>query len=144
MAKHQAERTSHASEPRPRVVIVDDHATIAQHVARVLENDFTVAASFRDAESLLAGWVGTRADVIVLDLSLPDHNGFEAASRLRTEGCAVPIVFLSVYEASEIVTAAWAFGGLAYVAKRLLGSDLVPAIRSALAGRRFVSPALAP
>jgi DNA-binding NarL/FixJ family response regulator len=101
-----------------------------------------VAGLVPDAESLIASWPLTNPDVVVLDISLPGCTGFEATARLRAAGCAAPVVFLSVHEAPDIVRAAWAAGGVAYVAKRDAGWDLVPAIHAALAGRRFVSAAL--
>jgi DNA-binding NarL/FixJ family response regulator len=52
-------------------------------------------------------------------------------------------VFLSVHEATEFVHAAWEVGAMAYVAKRDLNCALVPAVRAALRGRRYVSAAIA-
>jgi DNA-binding NarL/FixJ family response regulator len=123
----------------PRVLVVDDYAPLLGEVARLLEKEFTVAGLVFDAESLLQGWPAARPDVIVMDISLPRCSGLEAAARVREAGCAVPIVFLTVHETPEIVRAAWDAGGLGYVAKRDLEWDLVPAIRAALHGERFVS-----
>jgi DNA-binding NarL/FixJ family response regulator len=144
MAKHRkpiARRKAPATEVRgrPRVIVVDDYAPILEHVAELLEQEFTVAGLLLDAESLIERWAAARPDVIVLDISLLGCSGFDALARLRQVGCDVPIVFLSVHEAPEIVRASWAAGGLAYVAKRDIGWDLIPAIQAALAGRRYVS-----
>jgi DNA-binding NarL/FixJ family response regulator len=128
---------------RPRVLVVDDHVALLEEVARVLETEFMVAALVSDAETLMQQWPDVQPDVIVLDISLPGCSGFEAADRLRDAGCPTPIVFLSVHEAPEFVQAAWAADATAYVAKRDLGRDLVPAIWSALDGRRYMSAAIA-
>jgi DNA-binding NarL/FixJ family response regulator len=127
---------------RPRVLVVNDHAPMLGYVARLLEKEFTVAGLVLDADSLLQGWLAARPDVIVMDISLPRCSGLEAATRVREAGCGVPIVFLTVHDTPEIVRAAWVAGGLGYVAKRDLEWDLVPAIRAALHGHRFVSAAL--
>jgi DNA-binding NarL/FixJ family response regulator len=124
------------------VLVVDDHAPTLAHVAGLVGKDFTVAGLVLDAESLIASWPLTKPDVVVLDISLPGCTGFEATARLRAAGCEAAVVFLSVHEAPDIVRAAWAAGGVAYVAKRDAGWDLVPAIHAALAGRRFVSAAI--
>jgi two-component system response regulator NreC len=126
----------------PRVVIVDDHVPVLEYLARLLREEFTVAGRASDAESLLEQWRIWRPDVIVLDISLPGCSGLEAARRLRRADCDVPVVFLSFHQEPEIVRAAWAAGGGAYVAKQDIGLDLAPAIRAALAGRRFVSRAV--
>jgi len=128
---------------RPRVLVVDDHALMLEHAAGALEEEFTVVALFREVEPLMNEWEAARPDVIVLDVSLTNCSGFDVAGRLRASGCGVPIVFLSVHEAPEFVRAAWEAGGTAYVAKRDLGRDLVPAVRAALRGRRYVSAAIA-
>ena len=144
----ERKRPVHKAEPardwdaRPRVLVVDDYAPMLGQVARLLEKEFTVASLVLDADSLLQGWSAARPDVIVMDISLPRCSGLEAATRVREAGCGVPIVFLTVHETPEIVRAAWTAGGLGYVAKRDLEWDLVPAIRAALHGRRFVSAAI--
>jgi DNA-binding NarL/FixJ family response regulator len=126
------------------VIVVDDHAAMLEHVARLLKEEFAVVELFSDAESLIERWSGAHPDVMVLDISLPGCSGLEAARRLRRNGCSVPIVFLSVHHEPEIMRAARAAGGLGYVAKRLVGHDLAPAIRAVLGGRRFTSAAVAP
>jgi DNA-binding NarL/FixJ family response regulator len=130
------------SSTRPRILIVDDHVPTLVRVARRLEGEFEVAARLSDAESLLREWEALAPDAIVLDVSLRGESGLAAAERLRLSGCEAPVVFLSVHEEPEIVRAAWAAGGSAYVAKRDLDSELVPAIWAALEGRRFVSSAV--
>lgn len=127
---------------RARVVIVDDHVSMLMQVAQVLEEEFNVAAVVTDAESLIAIWAEVRPDVIVLDISLPRATGLEAAINLRSQGCDAAIVFFSVHQSFEIVRAAWAAGGLGYVAKRDLGTALLPAVRAALRGEQFVSASI--
>jgi DNA-binding NarL/FixJ family response regulator len=134
--------SSDSAEVRARVLLVDDSAAFVTLVARVVQQEFKVTGVLSDAESLLAAWPTARADVIVLDISLPGQNGLEAAARLRMLGCRAHIIFLSVHEAPDIVNAAWGAGGVGYVAKRDLGADLLPAIRAALRGERFVSAAI--
>jgi DNA-binding NarL/FixJ family response regulator len=125
------------------VLVVDDHDGVLEHTAWVLEREFTVVACLRDAESLMSEWAAARPDVVVLDVSLAVGSGFDAAIRLRAAGCDAAIVFLSVHEAREFVTAGWEAGASAYVAKRDVNRALVPAIRAALRGRRYVSAAIA-
>jgi DNA-binding NarL/FixJ family response regulator len=124
------------------VLVVDDHAGMSKHIARVVRVEFTVAALVGDVQSLMQAWQFARPDVVVMDVSLGDDNGFDAAGRLREDGCHVPIVFLSVYDTPEFVRAAWNVGGIGYVSKRDLDRALVPALRAALGGRRYLSPAV--
>lgn len=82
-------------------------------------------------------------DVVVLDIAMPLLNGIEAARRLRAAGCTAKVVFLTVHQDSDYVRAALAAGGLGYVVKCRLASELLLAVREALAGRSFVSPCIA-
>jgi DNA-binding NarL/FixJ family response regulator len=124
------------------VVVVDDSSVIQECMGRLLAKEFTLAGVFLDAESFIDHWHGAAPDVIVLDVTLPGVSGLEAAAHLRRAGCEVPIVFCSVHQEGEIVHAARAIGALGYVAKREISTDLVPALRAALAGRPFLSPVI--
>jgi DNA-binding NarL/FixJ family response regulator len=121
------------------VFVVDDHPPTLGQVARLLERDFRVTGLLLDSQSLIEAYASAPPDVVVLDVLLPGSSGFEAATSLRAAGCTAPIVFFSVDETPEMVRAAWAAGGIAYVAKRDLHADLIPAMEAALAGTRFVS-----
>jgi DNA-binding NarL/FixJ family response regulator len=111
-------------------------------VAAVARREFAIVGLYADAESMLAAWITVQPDVIVLDVLLPGRSGFDAARALRAAGCPARVVFLSVHQAPEIVRAAWDAGASGYVAKRDVGVELLPAIRAALAGRRFVSSSI--
>jgi DNA-binding NarL/FixJ family response regulator len=80
--------------------------------------------------------------VLVLDISMPVMNGFQAAARLRDVQCRTKIVILTTYEDDEYIDAAFSFGADAYVTKRHLATDLVTAIREVLHGNTFTSPSL--
>ena len=70
---------------------------------------------------------------------MPGMSGLEVAGRLRRAGSTVPIVFLTIHDDEELVLATQAAGGIGYVVKTLLPSDLVIAVNEACAGRRYVS-----
>jgi DNA-binding NarL/FixJ family response regulator len=124
------------------VVVLDDHSAMLEHAAVMLREDFAVVALMTDMRSLLDGWVAAQPDVIVVDVSLRRGSGFEACTRLRAAGCTAPVVFFSVHQEPDFVQAAWAAGGVGYVAKRDMARYLVPAVRAALRGSRYVSPAI--
>jgi DNA-binding NarL/FixJ family response regulator len=124
------------------VLVVDDYDAVLARVGAVL-CDQCIVIGVRDMPSLMRIWAGAQADVIVLDVALADGTGFEAAARLRAAGCDAPIVFLSVHEEADVVAAGWAAGAVGYVAKRDLDRSLGPAVRAAMRGRRYMSPAIA-
>ncbi len=70
---------------------------------------------------------------------MPGMSGIDVARELRRRSNKARIVFLTVHEDSQILASCLAAGGLGYVVKALMASDLIPAISEALAGRVFVS-----
>ena len=127
---------------RPCILLADDNSMILHQACRVLDGEFTVAASVRDGTTVLKEVPALHPDVIVLDISMGDSNGIEVARRLRESGCDAKILFLTVHQSLDYVQAALAVGASAYVIKSRMKSDLVPAIRAACSGRLFVSQPL--
>ena len=124
---------------RARVLVADDHRPLLDRVVRTLGGEFCVIATVSDGAQLVAAEAELHPDVLVVDVCMPGMSGFEAAACIRRSGSRVPVVCLSAYEESEMVEAAWDAGALGYVTKASLAADLVPAVRAALEGRRFVS-----
>jgi DNA-binding NarL/FixJ family response regulator len=73
---------------------------------------------------------------------MPRLDGIEAARQLRCSHRPARLVFLTVHEDADYARAALDAGGLGYVVKTRLASDLLPAIRAALADQSFISPAV--
>jgi DNA-binding NarL/FixJ family response regulator len=69
-----------------------------------------------------------RPDVIVLDISMPGMTGLDVATCLRKEGSTAALVFLTVHDDEEFILAAKAAGGLGYVLKPRLATDLMLAV----------------
>ena len=125
---------------RVRILLADDHREMLKRVVHLLQSEFEVVGAVNDGQALLEAASKLRPDVVVLDISMPVINGLEAADRLRGVGSKAKVVFLTVHENPDFVHASRARGALGYVVKHRLTSDLVPAIKEALANRSFVSP----
>jgi CheY-like chemotaxis protein len=123
----------------PRVLLVDDSETILERAIATLSPTCAIVGAVTSGEAALEAARTLQPDVIVLDISMPGMSGLEVALRLRRDGSKVPIVFLTVYDAEEVVRAARAAGGIGYVAKPLLPSDLAVAVNEAQAGRPYTS-----
>jgi DNA-binding NarL/FixJ family response regulator len=130
------------SEERPRVLLADDHPAMLALAATALAGEFCIVGSATDGRELLAEADRLHPDVIVLDITMPRLDGIEAARQLRRSHQHSRLVFLTVHEDADFAQAALDAGGLAYVVKGRIASDLLPAIRAALADRRFISPTI--
>ena len=132
-----------AGDAKPiTVLLADDHQPMLDRVAALVSGEFTVVAAVSSSEEAIDATARLHPNVLVLDVSMPGLNGFEAAIRVRNAGSSAVVIFLTVHDEPEFLQAAWAAGALGYVRKSHLGSDLVPAIRAALEGRRFVSASI--
>jgi DNA-binding NarL/FixJ family response regulator len=132
--------TSSESAPEPiRVLLVDDNEAIIARAGKVLAPLCAVVGHVHDGADALAAAATLHPDVIVLDISMPGMSGLEVAARLRVAGSTAEIVFLTVHDDAEFVEAAQAAGGIGYVIKARLASDLLQAVREAREHRPFVS-----
>ncbi|MGA8489747.1 MAG: response regulator transcription factor [Terriglobales bacterium] len=116
----------------PRILLADDHREMLEKVTQVLGHDFEVVATVENGERLIEAAKRLDPDVIVLDISLPVLNGFEAVLCLKESASRAKVIFLTVYEDPAFVTAAVAAGALGYVLKTRITVDLIPAIHEAL------------
>ena len=126
---------------RPRVLLVDDNQAILSRAAAILSDACVVLGSVTNGEAALGAVDALKPDVIVLDVSLPGMSGIDVAIRLRSSGSSVAVVFLTVHHDEDFVQAAQRAGGMSYVLKPRLVSDLVIAVLEAHAGRSYLSGA---
>ncbi len=125
---------------RIRVLLADDHEAMLDRVARLLEAECNVVGTATDGQQALEAAQDLKPDVLVLDISMPVMNGIETAYRLKVAGTDVRIVFLTVHDDPDFAREALEVGGLGYVIKTRIASDLMMAINEVYAGRSFVSP----
>ena len=127
---------------RASVLLADDHEAFLEVEARLLGQEFDVVESVCDGRAAVEAAARLAPDVLVLDISMPFLDGIEAMRSLRAAGSRSKFVFLTVHGDEDYVRAALAAGAVGYVVKSRLASDLLPALREAMAGRRFISPSL--
>ena len=124
------------------LLVADDHQSMREKVVSTLETEFSVVGAVCDGQEMLDAESRVKPDVVILDISMPKINGIEAATRLRQRDSEARIIFLTVHDEPEFLNAALAAGAIGYVIKSRIASDLLLAVREAMAGRRFVSPSL--
>ena len=126
-------------QPTNRVLVVDDEQNITELIATAMRYegfDVETAATGRKALEAIAAF---RPHLILLDVMLPDLDGFEVARRVRQEGRRVPIVFLTAKDATEDKVRGLTLGGDDYVSKPFSLEELLARVRAVL--RRVVSKA---
>src|SRR5919201_957121 len=117
-----------------RVLLADDHALVRQSVRVLLEQEgFEIVAEAGDGRDAVRLAAEVKADIAVLDFSMPRLNGLEAARELRVNVRAMRIVLLTAHDEPHYVAEALLAGVKGYVVKSRAATDLVPAIRHVLA-----------
>jgi len=124
---------------RPRILLADDHPGVLERASRILASDYEVVGTVADGRSAVDAALQLHPDLVVLDIMMPELDGFHAAREFRQRGSTAKVVFLTIHQDEEYVTAAMDSGGVAYVLKSKMHPDLIHAIRQALAGSVFVS-----
>jgi DNA-binding NarL/FixJ family response regulator len=127
---------------RPKVIVADDDPCVLDQLQGLLDDDFEILKVVVDGQALIDAVAVSPPDVVVSDITMPRVDGLQAARELARRWPRLPVVILSVHDEAAYVDAAAEVGAVGYVVKRRAGSDLIPAIRSALSGQRYISPAL--
>ncbi len=127
------------------ILLVDDHAIMRKGLMDVLVEGLgpvTVGEAATGQEALEA--VRAQAwNAVVLDVNLPDKNGIEVLKELKALRPAVPVIVLSLHPEDQYAVRMLKAGASGYLTKESAPEQLVIAVRKALAGGTYVSPALA-
>jgi two-component system nitrate/nitrite response regulator NarL len=113
-----------------RVLIADDHRLFAETLEALLTTDerISVVGAARDGKEAVRLWRQLRPDVILMDISMPVMDGFEATRRIRQEGQDACVLMLTGSNARTDVDLARKAGAAGYVTKDRIAADLIEAI----------------
>jgi two-component system, OmpR family, response regulator len=115
-----------------KVLVVDDEPSITDLVSMALRSeqfDVRVAGNGREALDVVESF---SPDLVVLDIIMPDIDGFEVARRLRNQGVKLPILFLTARDATEDKVRGLSLGGDDYMIKPFSLEELVARVRAIL------------
>jgi DNA-binding NarL/FixJ family response regulator len=128
-----------------RIMTVDDHPLLRQGIAALLktEPDMEIVSEACDGEEAIVQFRLHRPDVTLMDLQMPNMNGNEAISRIRSEFPDAKILMLSTYAGDVQILAAIKAGARGYLLKGNVRTELLEAIRTVHAGRKRIPPEIA-
>lgn len=128
---------------RPRVLLADDHRMVAEGLRSLLSPDFDLVGVVGDGHALIEAARKLRPAIIVADISMPHLNGIDALVQLKQTDNDVRVIFLTMHPEVPYARRAFEAGAAGYVLKHSAPAELVAAIHAALAGKTYLSPALA-
>jgi RNA polymerase sigma factor (sigma-70 family) len=125
-----------------RVLLADDHNLVRAGVRKILEahREVEVVGEVGDGESALRALESTRADVLVLDLTMPGTDGFEVLERAKAAHPELKILVLTMHASPEYVARAVREGADGYLLKDSAVQDLMTAIEAVMQGKSYFSP----
>ena len=125
-----------------RVILADTHHTMLEGIRGLLETMFEAVVMVADDTSLFDTAARLEVDLIVADLSLPVSRDVNIVARLKERFPERKLIVLSVHDEPIAVEKVMAAGAQGFVLKRSAATDLIPAVRAVLRGRKYVSPHL--
>lgn len=134
------EHSARAEETSRRALVVDDEENVAYVVATALRLDGWDTTTATTGQAALAAVRSDPPDLIVLDVMLPDADGFELCQRLRGYGVHAPVIFLTARDATDDRVRGLTIGGDDYLVKPFSVEELVARCRLLLGRATDVSP----
>ena len=116
----------------PRIVVVEDDASMSQAIERILRVGGFASITFASAEAALEADAATTADCLVLDVHLPGMSGFELYRRLARCGEQVPAIFITAHDEPAVREEAERLRARSYLPKPFSGRALLDAVTLAL------------
>lgn len=125
-----------------KILLADDHSVLRTGLKLLPNNepDFKVIGEAADGEQALLLLEKQPADVLIMDLSMPNMGGLECIKEIKSRGYDIKILVLSMFEDENYVKEAMQAGALGYVEKHAVDTELFVAVRTIFKGQRYLSP----
>jgi len=128
-----------------RIVLADDHTIVRQGLRNLLEahSDYRVIAEAEDGKSAIQLTNNLLPDLVIMDITMPDINGIDAARQISDRHPNIKIIALSMHSDRRFVTEMLDAGASGYLLKDCALEELTHAIQAVLSDQVYVSPAIA-
>ncbi len=125
-----------------RILLADDHAILRRGLRALLERepDMEVVGEAADGRDTVKAVEDLSPDVVVLDITMPNLNGIEAARQILTKSASTAVMVLSMHSDEGYVLRALRAGARGYLLKDTVEGELIQAIRAVAAGKAYFSP----
>ena len=123
-----------------RILIVDDHEVVRQGIRSIIVNsrpEWVICGEAMDGQEAIEAVKALNPNVVVLDLTMPVMNGFEAANQIIALGLRCRILVFTMHESEKLTADIRRVGAHGYVQKSQAGRDLIIAIDKLLTGGTF-------
>ena len=124
-----------------KVILADDHSVLRAGLKLLLNNeaDFLVVGEASDGQEALNLLRTTPADVLIIDLSMPNMGGLECINEIKSRGYDIKILVLTMYDDEQYIKEVMRSGALGYVEKHALDTELFIAVKTVANGQRYLN-----
>ena len=116
-------RSIRGVEKEATVLIVDDHPSFRAFARKLLEASGLRVVEAKDGDAAIENAARLHPDLVLLDIQLPEIDGFELARRLASNGRSSPVVFISSREAADYGGRVEAYGAAGFISKAELSAS---------------------
>lgn len=127
---------------RPKVLLADDHAIVADGLARLIGDVADLVGQVNDGVRLVEEVRRLRPDIVVADITMPGMSGIDAMRQLKAEGSEVRFIFLTIHTEARLAAEAMRSGASGYLLKQAAGNELFDAIQAVASGRAYLTPSI--
>ena len=127
-----------------KILIADDHTVVREGLKLIISEtpDMTIADEAVDGHEVLNKALKADYDIVVLDITMPGINGLDVLKQLKAQKPKLPILVLSMHPEEQYAVRVIKAGAAGYLTKQSASEELVKAIRTASAGRKYITPSL--
>jgi DNA-binding NarL/FixJ family response regulator len=126
---------------KARILLGDDHALILDGLRTALQTQYEIAGLAKDGRALVQAAEKLKPDLVIVDISMPLLNGFEAAKQIKKSLPHTRVIFLSQHLNPAYLKQALRLGASGYVLKAGATEELQQAIEAVLRGKTYITPA---
>ncbi len=132
------------NKKKTKIIIAEDHAVVRRGVKDIISelDEFTVVQEARNGNEVLEILKNTEADMILLDIGMPEKSGWDTMMHIKMEKPNLKVLVFSVYPESEYALQFIKAGASGYVCKASAPDDLVQALKTVASGKKYFGPAL--
>jgi DNA-binding NarL/FixJ family response regulator len=125
---------------KARLLIADDHTLVLEGLKKILESEVELVGTAENGRDLVRMNEQYKPDVVLVDISMPQLNGIDAARQLLKTTPNTKVIFVTMHADADYVAEAFRAGAAGYLLKRSAASELVAAIQEVMKGRYYVTP----
>ena len=128
-----------------RLVVADDHGIVRKGLRQLIQEtgDITVVGEAEDGQGVLEHVAGTPMDVLLLDMNMPGRSGVDLIQMVHRERPGLPVLVFSMLDEKKYAVRAIRAGARGFLSKTALPGTIADALRQVVAGRYFITAAVA-